>query len=236
LSPQEILRETSLMGLAGSGERALDIGVRDGYYSSLLLRRYRHVTALDLERPNVPGCENVAGDVRHLQFADRSFDLVFCAEVLEHVPGPEGAAREIARVSCGRVLIGVPYKQDIRVGRVTCQECGRAAPPWGHINRFDEGRLQRMFPEMRLERIEFVGPRHASVTSAVAAWLMDRAGNPWGTYDQQERCECGTKYQPLAVRDLKSKALAALAHRMNKAQSAFARPHATWVHALFIRP
>ena len=43
----------------------------------------------------------VAGDVTNLDFPDRSFDCVFCAEVLEHIPVNllEVACRELTRVT-----------------------------------------------------------------------------------------------------------------------------------------
>src|SRR5689334_1811550 len=112
---------------------AIDVGTRDGYFARLLADRFRQVTALDLEAPPV-GDERVtcvAGDVRKLEFPDDAFDLVVCAEVLEHIPPHELAAAcaELSRITRGHLLIGVPYKQDTRVGRTTCVRCGTHNPP-----------------------------------------------------------------------------------------------------------
>jgi hypothetical protein len=70
-----------------------------------------------------------------LGFADDFFDFVLCAEVLEHIPTASlsRACSELGRVSKHYVLIGVPYRQDIRVGRTTCWSCRKKNPPWGHI-------------------------------------------------------------------------------------------------------
>src|SRR6187455_1451803 len=94
----ERAREADLMQRAGTGESVLDVGAYDGHFARLLLQRYRRVVALDLEKPRVEGCENVAGNATDLQFPDNTFDLVFCAEVLEHIPAVEKAAKELARV------------------------------------------------------------------------------------------------------------------------------------------
>jgi SAM-dependent methyltransferase len=53
-------------------------------------------------------------DLQRLSFADRSFDLVLSSDVLEHVPEPYLAHREILRVlkSRGRHIFTVPYKPD----------------------------------------------------------------------------------------------------------------------------
>jgi ubiquinone/menaquinone biosynthesis C-methylase UbiE len=126
----------------------LDIGARDGFFSRLLTEHFQAVIALDLQTPAFkhPGVVTVAGDVTRLQFPDESFDCVFCAEVLEHVRDVERAGREIARVARHDIVIGVPYRQDTRLGRTTCRTCGKANPPWGHINTFDERKLETLFP------------------------------------------------------------------------------------------
>ena len=159
----------------------LDIGARDGYFSQLLTEYFDEVTALDLEKPDFsfPRVTTVAGDATNLQFADDSFDCVFCAEVLEHIPDVAQACREIARVARHEILIGVPYKQDTRLGRTTCQSCGRKNPPWGHLNRFDERRLAKLFPGLSVEASSFVGSAR-SETNPLSTMLMDVAGNPWG--------------------------------------------------------
>jgi SAM-dependent methyltransferase len=52
-----------------------------------------------------------------LPFADATFDVIFCTEVLEHVPDPHLAVREIARVLVpgGKVFITVPSVASERV-------------------------------------------------------------------------------------------------------------------------
>jgi len=98
----------------------------------LLVELFDEVTALDLEKPTIShdkiAC--VQGDIINLDFDDNTFDLVFCAEVLEHIPPHllERATSELSRVSREFLLIGVPYKQDIRVGRTTCYSCGAKNP------------------------------------------------------------------------------------------------------------
>ena len=96
----------------------LDVGARDGHFSRLLTEHFEHVTALDLAKPQfcLDRVLPVQGDVTHLQFPDNEFDVVFCAEVLEHIPTLEKACSEIARVARRALVIGVPYKQDTRLG------------------------------------------------------------------------------------------------------------------------
>src|SRR6266540_122245 len=102
--------------LPGNLDSVLDIGARDGFISKLLTGHFPNVTALD---------------------------LVFCAEVIEHIPSRTlaRACGELSRVAREYLLIGVPYKQDLRVGRLTCHACGKKNPPWGRVNSFDENSL-----------------------------------------------------------------------------------------------
>src|SRR5689334_22203261 len=143
-SQSEVLRANDLFRLLPRGMRSvLEIGARDGHHTRRLAESFESVTALDLEKPSfrIPGVTNVKGDVTALEFPDDSFDCVLCAEVLEHVPAVDRAAREISRVARHEAVIGVPYRQDLRLGRVTCRNCGSVNPPYGHVNSFDECRL-----------------------------------------------------------------------------------------------
>jgi SAM-dependent methyltransferase len=216
-------------------DSVLDIGARDGFFSALLGRYFRSVTALDLTPPSfhVEGVAKVQGDVTRLQFPDNSFDVVFCAEVLEHVPDVERACREIARVARYEAVIGVPYKQDLRAARTTCRACARANPAWGHIHRFDEARLRKLFAPMAPETVSFVGSSHAE-TTAVSALLMDLGGNPWGTYGQQEPCiHCGAKLTPPGKRSLWQRAASLAASRINALAGRLAQRHGNWIHVVF---
>jgi len=93
-------------------KNALDIGARDGYFSELMTEFYKNVTALDLEKTLFlhKSINFVQGDITNLNFIDESFDFVFCAEVLEHIPPHllQKACFELERISKEYLLIGVP--------------------------------------------------------------------------------------------------------------------------------
>jgi hypothetical protein len=234
-SDRERARASDMMALVPeAGTAALDIGARDGFFSSLLAERYAQVVALDLERPAIAHARItcVQGDATALQFPDGAFDLVFCAEVLEHIPTPglERACRELARVASVDLVIGVPYRQDIRLGRTTCRRCGKVSPPWGHVNRFDEHSLPRLFPSFTPVATSFVGTTRAH-TNALSASLMDYAGNPFGSYAQLEACvHCGAAVQPPAQRNMAQRLATRTAHLLTRTQQTLVRPHANWLH------
>jgi hypothetical protein len=169
-----------------------------------------------------------------LKFASNAFDMVFCAEVLEHIPPNllATACGELARVSKEYVLIGVPYKQDIRVGRTTCSTCGNVNPPWGHVNKFDEKILSELFPGFSIARMSFVG-ESGSKTNAFTCALMDISGNPYGTYSQEEPCiHCGGKLGFPKERKLWQKVLTKVAFTTQNLQKPFSKAHGNWIHLL----
>ena len=197
------------------------------------------MTALDLEKPafDFPGVVTVAGDVTKLDFPDNAFDCIFCTEVLEHIPDLGKACREIIRVARHEIVIGVPFMQDIRIGRTTCGRCGRVSPPWGHVNSFDERRLLELFADCKLISKSFVGTTKEA-SNPLSTALMDMAGNPWGAYDEDIHClYCGASLcAPKAGRTLGSRICSALAHRVNQVQALWTRPHGNWIHMVFSKP
>lgn len=231
-------RTADLMALLpGDLDSALDIGARDGFISKLLAGHFPNVTALDLERPRIDDgrIHCVKGDVTGLNFPDDSFDLVFCAEVLEHIPTRtlDKACSELSRVTREYLLIGVPYKQDLRAGRSTCYTCGKKNPPWGHVNSFDENRLKELFPALEVTRLSYVGETDV-VTNCFSTFLTDMAGNPYGAYTQEEPCvHCGAALKSPPERKLWQKAFTKIAWYANEVQKAFCKRHPKWIHALF---
>ena len=236
-SETEQARTNDLMALLPKNiETVLDIGARDGFISKLLADRVRSVTALDLSRPKIDDIRIlcVKGDVTDLDFNDGSFNLVMCTEVLEHLPGAMlgNACDELSRVSNRYLLIGVPFMQDLRLDRTTCPRCGIKNPPWGHVNSFDTDRLLRLFPLYYLAQKSFVGVTSAA-TNFLSCLLMDLAGNPYGTYMQEESCvHCGAMFSSPPKRTLIEKIFTKAAVYAAKAQAPFIKPHPKWIHVL----
>lgn len=239
--PREVERVSRLFGLmARSGPKALDVGARDGHLSVLLAERFERVVALDLNRPEVrhPRVDCVQGDAAQMNFADRSFHTVVCAEVLEHIPPAllPRVCRELVRVADRQVVIGVPFKQDLRVDCCTCRTCGAINPPWGHVNSFDLERLVALMDGMVPAKVDYVG-RTRSVTNALSAALQRYAGNPYGTYEQEEPCiACGQHLLPPAERSFAQRVATKLAHWGTTLQVAATPWRANWIHVRFERP
>lgn len=133
-----------------AGQRFLDIGCGWGRWSLAASRAgYAEIVGID---PYVPalevaamvadelGAKNitvVAGDGRHLPFADGSFDVVFSYSVLQHWSKPHARA---ALAEIGRVL---------RPGGRALVQITNAYGMFGILKRFGERRGWRAKPDIR---------------------------------------------------------------------------------------
>jgi SAM-dependent methyltransferase len=83
-----------------AGLRVLDVGAGDRPYQEL----FPEAVAFDIpENPHA----DLHGSIEAIPVQDASFDLVLCLQVLEHVPDPAAAVRELRRAvrPGGRVLL-----------------------------------------------------------------------------------------------------------------------------------
>jgi len=95
----------------------LDIGAADGQYIEPWRSRGAAVVAVDLDDTRVAqlraghrgtaGVHIVQGSIEELPFADRSFDVVWASEILEHLPSLETLG-ELERVSDRLVIATMP--------------------------------------------------------------------------------------------------------------------------------
>jgi SAM-dependent methyltransferase len=98
--------------------RILDAGCGSGR-NMVELARYGSVTGIELSEVAVAAArergvgEVVAGSLSELPFADDSFDMAVCLDVIEHLDDDRGALRELRRVIApgGVLLVTVPAYQ-----------------------------------------------------------------------------------------------------------------------------
>lgn len=106
--------------------RVLEVGVGEGEVTARLRRRFNGASVIgaDLPDPARPGewrARGIVGmyaDIAALPFRSGAFDLVMAIEVLEHVPDPAAALRELARVGGGHVVVSVPREPVWRVANM----------------------------------------------------------------------------------------------------------------------
>jgi ubiquinone/menaquinone biosynthesis C-methylase UbiE len=115
---------------AGAGTRLLDVGCGPGTITAAAAARGAHAVGVDLAggmlalgRERHPALELVEGDAEELPFGDASFDAVVGGFVLNHLPSPEAAVAEAARVLApeGRLAVAVwePPERNRLLGELT---------------------------------------------------------------------------------------------------------------------
>ena len=97
-----------------TSQSLLDVGCQELYFYDQLKNSYQ-VTLADHEPRH--DCI-LKEDVQQLSFEDNAFDIVLCQQVLEHVPNPVKAIRELQRVAANQLIITVPYEPFFTLARL----------------------------------------------------------------------------------------------------------------------
>jgi hypothetical protein len=77
-----------------------------------------------------------------------AFDVVLCAETLEHLP-PDALGRAVAelrRVARRAVVVTTPWKERLEEGRARCPDCGTEFHLYGHLHSFGPDDPKALFP------------------------------------------------------------------------------------------
>jgi SAM-dependent methyltransferase len=100
-------------------ETFLDAGCGEGFVAEILLRQLPglRLTGFDfnpeavaLAQARVPDATFKTASIFEIPFADDTFDVVGCFEVLEHQRDPAAALGELARVARRAVVLSVPHE------------------------------------------------------------------------------------------------------------------------------
>lgn len=104
--PREMFREEWIRSQVEVDESILELGCEE---NAIWANTPYKVTTLDIsKRPDENVNPQVIADAGVLPFKDKSFDVVCCLEVMEHVPDPAQLLQEAIRVARYRVVITVP--------------------------------------------------------------------------------------------------------------------------------
>jgi ubiquinone/menaquinone biosynthesis C-methylase UbiE len=145
---------TELFVLADPRDKAvLEVGCGEGKLATRLIRnapapaRYL-ATDVSLDRliPDLdPRIETAEASAYALPYADASFDVVVCCEVLEHLDDPARGLAELARVARERVLISTPWEPVWRAMNMARGKYLRALGNTpGHVQHFSRAALERL--------------------------------------------------------------------------------------------
>ncbi len=138
-------RRALLLGEVRAGERVLDLGCGAGRFLAALGEARAHPVgvelaqeAVDRARANVPGADVRLLEDDTIPAGHGEFDLVWCSEVLEHIPDVGQALYEVRRVlkPGGRLLATVPYHGRLQAAGIALTRFDAHFDPLGQHVRF----------------------------------------------------------------------------------------------------
>lgn len=109
VQPQSVLE-------AGAGEGFLLSAIQKAFPVIPLLGVEVSGTALAEGKRLFPSLPLERGDIYHLVQKEKSWDVVVCSEVLEHLTDPSAALGELQRVARRYILLSVPNEPWFRLG------------------------------------------------------------------------------------------------------------------------
>jgi len=145
---------TELFHDGGAPKSVLEIGVGEGFLSGHLSGIHPKtkfsgvdIEARDLEllREKFPHIEAHHGSIYDLSALPGGYDLVICAEVLEHLEKPEDALDQIVGLRPARVILTVPHEPWFMLSNLAM---GKNVTRFGndieHCNHFTVGSFKKL--------------------------------------------------------------------------------------------
>jgi ubiquinone/menaquinone biosynthesis C-methylase UbiE len=113
--------------------------------------------------------ESILSDAANLPFPDKSFDMVICSQVLEHIPqrAYKGVISEISRIARKEIVISVPYREDLSMRNVECSACGKEFNSYYHKRAYSEIELSLLFADWVMAEWHVFGKLNTDSNMAV---------------------------------------------------------------------
>jgi ubiquinone/menaquinone biosynthesis C-methylase UbiE len=131
----------------------LEVGVGEGEVADRVSQRFPDAFVTGIDLPDESLAEHWSNrrlaasfaDIVALPYPDDTFDLVLAIEVLEHVPNPMGALRELARVARRDLVLSVPREPLWRVANMARGKYWRdLGNTPGHIQHWSRDAFSRL--------------------------------------------------------------------------------------------
>jgi 2-polyprenyl-3-methyl-5-hydroxy-6-metoxy-1,4-benzoquinol methylase len=140
---------------SGSPPRSvLEIGVGEGFLSGFLAERYPAVefSGVDLNQQDLellakkfPRIKRYCANIYDLSALPGGYDLIICAEVLEHVDEPQRALEQIVKLGPQRVILTVPHEPWFMLSNLAMgKNITRLGNDIEHVNHFTVGSFRKL--------------------------------------------------------------------------------------------
>lgn len=99
-------------------KKILDVGCGNGYFTYYFNKYSKNVFGIDSSPTMIKmnPCKNIkAGDAENIPYRNKSFDIVFCSNLLHHVKNAEKVISEMKRTSRKWVIISEPNRNNLPI-------------------------------------------------------------------------------------------------------------------------
>ena len=157
----ELERVNAIISKIPAGTKTiLEVGCGDGVLINRLQKKGFNCTGIDVSKEALSHvvCKKHLMSSDRLNFNDKSFDMILCSEVLEHLPVNtyEKTLKELERVSREYILITTPYKEFLRASFTKCNYCATTYHIYKHIRWFDEIKFRNLFNRFKLKELFYM--------------------------------------------------------------------------------
>jgi 2-polyprenyl-3-methyl-5-hydroxy-6-metoxy-1,4-benzoquinol methylase len=157
---QEAAYQLAVQRYIRIGDRVLDVGFGLGYGLEIIVAAGGKPSGIDIDYKAVnyaqrlvkvfSGIEEIrVYDGENIPYHDKSFDIITCVDVIEHVPNYLRLIEEMVRVSKNTVLISTPNRRSEYTRRN-----GRPRNPW-HLREWTHEEFQAVLHQVIGVRIEW---------------------------------------------------------------------------------
>ena len=132
----------------------LDLGCGDGAIANPLSDKGFNITGLDISLSALKHLKGngIRASSDCLPFRDKLFELVICAETLEHLPRGvyDKTLGEVERIASTYIIVTTPNEEYLPMGHAKCSYCHRIFHTNLHFRSFDTSSHQWLFNQFSL--------------------------------------------------------------------------------------
>lgn len=208
----------------------IDIGCGNGIITNELAKSHQ-VTGVDIseEALQYVNTTKIAAACYDIPVSEKSFDLVFSSEMLEHLPGEvlHKTVAEFKRLSKKYILVTVPNQEFLPKSYLKCPQCDAVFHVSGHVNSFDLKAIEKLFAgDFELITHGYFGKRVREY-NPLLQHIKHQYGHQWLKTSAYAVCpSCGNKQFEAGKDNFITKAC-------NGANRLLSGKHPYWLLALF---
>ena len=154
--------------ISNESESLLDVGCGNGILCNQAKQKIsslKRVVGFDrsLEAIKYVKTDKKVGEVNDLPFKNKEFDTICALEVLEHLnlETYQLALKEISRVVEKKIIITVPYEENLKKNMTICKSCQKIFNRNYHKRTFNNDKMRNLFSKwgFSLSLIEPIGKK-----------------------------------------------------------------------------